>query len=168
MRVHRTVGVLVASLAAVLAGCENGHGVRIGFNTTAPFVGASPVVGASLFPQTIGFMSVPGSRCPTIAPFLSSFSLFIDQRGGSDIFLDQVVFQFADRSGHRSPTQFRRDDLTRMFGTTFVGAGATRSFDFTSQFGCGFLSVPSLLYIDLITLNRSGVTHQSTLTATLR
>jgi hypothetical protein len=108
------------------------------------------------------------SRCPSIAPFLASFSLFIDQRSGSDIFLDEINFHFGDGSGRRSPLQLTRSDLTRMFGTTFVAAGATRTFDFSPQFGCGLVSVPSLLFIDLTTLNRGGVRHQSTLTATLR
>jgi hypothetical protein len=57
----------------------------------------------------------------------------------------------------------------------FVGAspivGASLlppTIDFRPQFGCEFLTVPSMLFIDLTTLNRSGVRQQSTLSATLR
>jgi hypothetical protein len=170
MSIGRPAGILLVSLATALSGCDD-NGTRIGFGSAgpaAPFVGASPFVGATLLPSTIGFTSVAGSRCPSIAPFLASFSLFIDQRSGSDIFLDEINFHFGDRSGRRSPLQLTRSDLARMFGTTFVSAGATRTFDFSPQFGCGLVSVPSLLFIDLTTLNRGGVRHQSTLTATLR
>jgi len=170
MSICRPAGILLVSLATVLTGCED-NGTRIGFGLAgpaAPFVGASPLVGATLVPSTIGFTSVTGSRCPSIAPFLASFSLFIDQRSGTDLFLDHVTFHFGDHSGRRSPSQLTRTDLMGMFGTTFVPAGATRTFDFNAPFGCGLLSVPSLLFVDLITLNRSGVRHQSTLTATLR
>ena len=165
MNVHRPAGILLVSLATLLTACENEKGTRIRFGLAEP---SPPFVGASLFPSTIGFTSIAGSRCPSIAPFLASFSLFIDQRSGSDIFLDEINFHFGDRSGRRSPLQLTRSDLTQMFGTTFVSAGATRTFDFSSQFGCGLVSVPSLLFIDLTTLNRGGVRHQSTLTATLR
>jgi len=170
MSIRRPAGILLVALATVLTACDDfkATGVGIGLPVPAPLVGASPIVGASLLPTIIDFTSVVGSRCPSVAPFLSSFSLFIDQRSGTDIFLDQINFQFGDRSGRRSPLQLTRSDLTLMFGTTFVPGGATRTFDFRPQFGCEFVSMPSVLFIDLTTLNRSGVRHQSTLSATLK
>src|SRR5262245_42671298 len=156
MRIHRAAGILVVSLATIAAGCEGDHGTGIGFSTgSAPFVAASPIVGATLVPRTIGFTPV-ASRCPSIGPFLSSFSLFVDQRTSSDIFLDHIDLQFADHSGRRSALQFTHSDLTQMFGTTLVSAGAARTFDFSARFGCDFVSVPAVLIIDLVTLTRSG------------
>ena len=166
MRIHRALGMLIVSLATMLTACDDGgrgFGAR-----TAPFAGPSPFAGASLFPQTIGFSSVSEFRCPSIAPFFTSFSLFIDQRGGSDVFLDQVHFQFGDHGGNRSPLLLSRSDLTAMFGSTLVPGGGTRTFAFKPQFGCGLATVPSNLFVDFITLNRSGVAHPSTLTAVLR
>lgn len=165
MSIRRAAGILLVSLATAVAGCEDDKGTGIGVGLGGP---SAPFVGASVSPSTISFTSVAGSRCPSIAPFLSSFSLFIDQRSGTDIFLDHLSFEFGDGSGRRSPFQLSRSDLTRTFGSTLVPRGATRAFDFRPQFGCGFLTAPSLLLIDLTTLNRSGVRHQSTLTATLR
>jgi hypothetical protein len=164
MSIRRPAGILLVSLATMLTACDDFNATGTGIGMAAP----SPFVSAGLFPPTLGFTSVPGFRCPAIAPFLSTFSLFIDQRSGTDIFLDQINFQFGDRSGRQSPLQLSRSDLTLMFGTTFVPAGATRTFDFRPQFGCEFLSVPQLLFIDLTTLNRAGIRHQTTLTATLQ
>lgn len=168
MGIHRAAGILIVSLATLLTACEDGGGTRFGFAApTAPFSGL-PFVNASLFPPTIGFTSVAGFRCPTTAPFFSSFSLFIDQSDGVDIFLDQVRFQFADDGGRRSSLLLARADLAAMFGSTLVAGGASRTFDFRSQFGCGLLSLPSSLFVDFVTLNRLGVSHQSTLNAVLR
>jgi hypothetical protein len=164
MGIRRPVGILLVSLATVLTACDDFTAIGTGVGSLEP----SPFVRASLLPPTLGFTSIAGFRCPTIAPFLSQFSLLIDQRGGTDLFLDQVNFRFGDRSGRLSPRQLTRSDLTRMFGTTLVPGGATRTFDFEPRFGCEFLSVPNLLFIDLSTLHRDGVRHQSTLTATLK
>ena len=163
-------GVLIVSLALLFVACENGKRVRVSASLTAPspFGAPAPFAGASLLPATIGFTSVPVFNCPSLAPFFSNFSLFVDQRSGSDIIIDHVVFQFIDRSDRRSSLPLTRSDLSTMFGTTEVPAGATRTFRFNPRFGCGFLSVPSLLVIDLSILNRSGVRHRSTMTAAIR
>ena len=120
MSLRRFAGLLIVSLAPILAACDDFKATGIGVGLLAP----SPSVRASLLPPTLGFTSVPGFRCPGIAPFLSPLSLFIDQRGGTDIFLDQITFQFGDRSGRRSALQLTGHDLTGMFGTTLVPAGA--------------------------------------------
>ncbi len=172
MSIHRPAGALILSLAIAFAACDDDYyrrvRVRASLNEPSAFGPPAPFAGASVFPSTIGFTAVPVFRCPSISPFSSTFSLFIDQRGGSDVFLDDIVFVFVDVSDHRSPLQLTRGDLTTMFGSTLVSAGATRTFRFSPQFGCGFISVPSLLVIDLSVLNRSGVSHRNRLTAFVR
>ena len=168
MRIHRPAGVLIVSLGLLFAACDE---LKLGGTATlapSPFGPPAPFAGASLHPATIGFTSVPAFRCPSIEPFFSTFSLFVDRRSSSDIFMDHVVFEFVDGAGRRSPLQLTRGELTSMFGTTLVAGGATRTFHFSPRFGCGFSSLPTLLVVDLSFLNRSGSRHRSTLTASVR
>ena len=167
MKVHRRAGILVGSLAIVFAACDSDIRVRTSLAAPSPFGPSAPFAGASL-PATIDFRAVSAFSCPSIAPFFSTFSLFIDRRGADDIFVDQATFQFVDRAGRRSEHVLTRSDFATRFGTTLVRGGETRTFDFNPTFGCGFISVPSLLVIDLSILNRGGVRRVSTLSAALR
>ena len=167
MNVHRRAGLLVGVLAIVCAACDSDIRVRSSGAAPLPLGPSAPFAGASL-PATIDFRAVSVFNCPSIAPFFSTVSLFIDRRGADDIFVDQLIFQFVDRSGRRSQQQLTRTDLATKFGTTLVRSGQTRTFDFTPTFGCGFISVPSLLVIDLSILNRGGVRRGSTLSAAFR
>ena len=167
MNVHRHAGLLVAALAILCAACDSDIRMRASGAAPSPFGPSAAFAGASL-PATIDFRTVSVFNCPTIAPFFSTVSLFIDRRGADDIFVDRLIFQFVDRAGRRSQQQLTRTDLAAMFGTTLVRGGQTRTFDFTPTFGCGFISVPSLLMIDLSILNRGGVRRGSTLSAAFR
>jgi hypothetical protein len=168
MNVHRRASLLVGSLAIVFAACDSDFRVRTSLAAPSPFGPPAPFAGGASLPATIDFRAVSAFSCPSIGPFFSTVSLFIDRRGADDIFVDQLTFQFLDRSGRRSQHQLTRTDLATRFGTTLVSGGQTRTFDFNPTFGCGFISVPSLLVIDLSILNRGGVRQGSTLSAALR
>jgi hypothetical protein len=172
MTVQRAAAVLLASLACGFAACDDDHDVRVRASVTgptpferrAPF-GGPGITGVAIFPANIAFTAVPIFRCPTIAPFFSTVTLAIEERSGSDLFVDVVVFDFVDRFGFRSPLTFTRPDLTALFGSTLVVANTSRNFPFTTHFGCGFRSVPSQLFVDLTFVNRDGVRRGSALTA---
>jgi hypothetical protein len=169
MHVHTPAGVLGVSLAVLFAACESGGRTQTNaFTAPSPFGGTAPFVGTSVVPTTVRFTSVPAFRCPRIAPFTSAFSLVIDRHRGPDIFLDRVAFRFVDGSGLPSPLQLTRSDLVGQFGTTLVPGGTSRTFAFRPQFGCGFISAPSTLFIELSFLDRRGVAQESFLTASLQ
>ena len=172
MNIPRAAVVLLLSLASLFAACDDDHHVRVTasvvgptpFERRAPF-GGPVFAGATFFPTTLAFTTVPIFNCPTIAPFFSTVTLVIDARSGPDVFVDVVVFDFVDRFGLRSPVTFTRADLDGLFGTTLVVANTSRNFPFTPRFGCGFVSVPSQLFVDLTFVNRDGVRRGSALTA---
>jgi hypothetical protein len=175
MAVHRSAAAFIVLLALVSA-CDNADPLRQEAGlpalapsaTPGPFVGRALYVGTRLLPTTIGFTSMPTFSCPLVAPFLSSFSLLIEHRGGPDIFLDNVAFRFIDGSGRHSPNRFTRGDLNGIFGTTLISSATTRRFDFRQRFGCGFVSSPHSVAIGLSFLDRSGSSHQTSLTALIR
>jgi hypothetical protein len=161
MTVHRLVGGLLVGAVAVLAGaCEDSdwqkHKSAHFFEPSPPFVGTSPFVGTQVLPTTIGFATVPFVNCPFVAPFTSNFSLVVDQRSGSDLFLDHAFFRFVDGLGLPSPLDLTRPDLVGMFGSTLVPSGVVRTFRFQPQFGCGFVSVPTSVFINMTFVDRAG------------
>jgi hypothetical protein len=170
MNLHGPAGALIVSLAVLVAACDSKSSTpnRSAFTAPSPFGGPAPFVGASLASDTIGFTSVTTFGCPWIAPFTTSFSVLVDQRSRSDIFMDRASLRFVDGSGLPSPLELTRADLTGMFGTTLVPGGTTRRFEFEPDFGCGFVSVPTSLFVELLFLDRNGARHNSRLTATVR
>jgi hypothetical protein len=169
MRVHRLVCVLVGSLAVVSGGCEDGDWHRKHhFLEPSPFVGVAPFVGATVLPSTIGFAAVPVFGCPLVAPFTSSFSLVVNHGGGPDLFMDRAAFRFVDGLGLPSPLDLTRPDLVGMFGSTFVASGATRTFHFRPQFGCGFVAAPRSVFLNLTFVDRSGGKHHHATTAFIK
>ena len=164
-------GLLIGSLAILLAACDDdGTRLRVQGALTAPtaFGAPAPFVGASLDPAAIRFARVPAFFCPLTPPFTARFSLLIDPRGRADVFVDRIGLRFLDGTGRASPFQLTSGDLFRQFGTTLVPGGAVRTFDFHPQFGCGFASIPALLFIEVELRERDGRTHIKTLSADLR
>ncbi len=155
--------VLAVMLALGVAACDP---VDVPAGTAlAPSPFSSSFIGATLVPPTIAVVPVPIFGCPHVAPFLSTFSLVIDQRRGPDVFFHEADFRFVDISGLTSPLFFDRSGLARMFGTTLISAGTTRSFAFQPAFGCGFISTPRSLSVRLLFLDRGGSALTRTVTA---
>jgi hypothetical protein len=158
------VGVVLAVALALGVGACDPVDVP-GGAALAPSPFSSSFIGAMLVPETLAFVSVPIFGCPHVAPFRSSFSLVIDQRRGPDVFFHEAELRFVDVSGVASPLFFDRSGLARMFGTTLVSAGTTRSFAFQPAFGCGFVSTPRSLSARLLFLDRGGSALARTVTA---
>ena len=108
---------------------------------------------------------LPVFGCPSAAPFVTSFSLLIDQRDGIDVFVHEVGFRFVDAAGFDSPLIFRESDLATRFGSTLLVAGTSRTFAFQPRFGCGLSSTPHLMIVRLVLLDRNRRTHERTLMA---
>ena len=163
--------VLIGSLAILVAACDSdGTRLRVQGAFTAPttFGDPAPFVGASLHPATIRFARVPAFFCPLTPPFTAQFSLLIDPRGRADFFVDRIGLRFLDGTGRASPFQLTSGDLFRQFGSTLVPGGTAQTFDFHPRFGCGFASIPAILFIEVELRERSGRTHIRTLSADLR
>jgi hypothetical protein len=154
---------VVALLAA--AGCDNDpRGIGVGGGVMEP----SPVLAASIVTTPIPFETLPAFSCPLFSPFRSSVALFIDQRGGLDITLNQASFRFVDASGFGSTVFFAPHDLNAMFGIPFIASGTSRVFTFQPAFGCGMVARPRSLAAQIVALDRSGRRLTQMLNAVLR
>jgi hypothetical protein len=161
----RKAAFLVFLVALLAAGCDNDHpGTGIAGGVMAP----SPVFAASLVTTAIPFETLPAFSCPLFSPFRSSIALFIDQRGGADITLNQASFRFVDVSGFGSMVFFEPHDLNAMFGIPFIASGTSRVFTFQPAFGCGMVGRPRSLVAQFVALDRSGRRLTQTLNAMFR
>ena len=148
-----------------MGGCdENLRGTFVAGGNTVP----SPILVVSLVPTAIGFETLPAFGCPAFAPFRSTVSIFIDRRGGLDLTLNEVLFQFVDGSGFGSTVRFGQNDLNSMFGIPFIASGTSRLFTFRPSFGCGFFSAPRSLSARVLLLDRGGNRQMQRLDATFR
>jgi hypothetical protein len=170
--------VVIVVLAVLFGACDSDfdhhdrdrHDRDHGQSFTAPsppFVGTFPVVSTRIDP-VVAFVPVTSFNCPFVSPFSSTLSLFVDQRSGADLFLDQVAFKFVDGTGLPSPLDLTRAELTGMFGTTLIPTGGTRAFRFHPQFGCGFVGSPQAVFVNLRFFDRRGTSHFTTVSASLR
>lgn len=160
-RFIRTAAV-VLSISLGSAACdENSPATLVARGVASP----SAIVNALVVPSTLPFQILPVAGCPFVSPFASTFSLVIDQRGGVDLFLHEVGFQFFDTAGFVSPLFFTRTDLTLLFGPTFIATGTSRTFDFRTEFGCGFASLPRSMAAQLILVDQNGRRLERTMTA---
>jgi hypothetical protein len=166
-RIRRLTFGLILALAISVAGCGEGDD-RVGAVIAGGFFAPSPVFNASLLPSTIPLQPLPVFGCPFTGPFASAFTIVIDQRAGSDVFLHEVGFRFLDAAGFASPLLFNRGDLTGLFGTTLVPFGTTRGFSFRPQFGCGLLTAPRWLAVRLLLQDRRGGLFTHNFTGTIR
>jgi hypothetical protein len=149
-------------MAIATAACDEGTRGAIVANG---FASPSTVVNAAVVPSTLPFQILPASGCPFASPFASAFSLVVDHRGPVDLLLHEAGFQFIDAGGLVSPLFFTTTDLTLLFGSTFVSAGTSRTFDFRTQFGCQFRSSPHRLAGRLVLVDRHGERHERTISA---
>jgi hypothetical protein len=156
-------------LPFLLVACDDDGGLRGTISVSSLTTAPSTVISATIVPTTLSFHILPiFGGCPSASPFSSNFGLFIDQRGGADLSLHQVGFQFVDFSGFGSPVTFLRHDLVTLFGSTLVAGGTSRTFGFQPHFGCGFVSAPHSMAAHLVLLDRIGTRHERRLTVPLR
>ena len=162
-------GILLVPIA--LASCDGQPSMLTGGAITKPSnVPAQPATNVfnvfpAVMPPTIPFQILPVFGCPLVSPFATSFSLVIDQRDGLDIIVSEVGLRFIDQSGFESPLIFSESDLATLFGTTIVLGGTRRMFPFHPRFGCGLRSTPHVMVVRLLLRDRSGRSHERTLTA---
>lgn len=160
-RFIRSAAVLLCVSLGSAACDENRPAILLARGVASP----STIVNALVVPSTLPFQILPVAGCPLVSPFASAFSLVIDQRGGVDLLLHEVGFQFLDTAGFVSPLFFTRADLTLLFGSTFIATGTSRTFDFRTEFGCGFASSPRSMAARLVFLDRNGTRLERTMTA---
>ena len=82
-----------------------------------------------------------------------------------DLFVDAVTLRFGNAP---SPFALSADDLLRIFGTTNIPAGTTRTFTFNPEFGCGFSTTPGALIVTVTVIDLRGQRQVATATATIR
>ena len=171
-RLRRVGHIIVLIMPLALVSCDTGPARLVGgggiagpseVSTTQPsgVFSISPM----LVPSAIPFHTLPVSGCPSLSPFVTSFSLILDQRAGIDVFLHEVGFSFFDGAGFNSPLIFRRSDLATRFGSTLVIGGTSREFAFQPRFGCGLSATPELMILRMLLLDQNGRTHERTLRA---
>ena len=170
-RLRRIGNIIVLIMPLALASCDSAPATLFGSAITGPSNVPIPQhsnvfnISPMLVPSTIPFHILPVFGCPLASPFVTSFSLIIDQRDGIDVFVHEVGFRFVDGAGFDSPLIFRQGDLATQFGSTLVVAGTSRTFAFQPRFGCGLSSTPHMMVLRLLLLDRHGRTHERTLTA---
>ena len=171
-RLRRFGNVIVLIVPVALASCADGQTTMIlGSAITRPSVAPAPPppngfnITPILEPPTIPFHILPVFGCPSTSPFVTNFSLVIDQRGGVDVFVHEVGLRFVDGAGFDSPLFLGQGDLATLFGSTLVVGGTSRTFPFQPRFGCGLSSTPRLMFLRLLLRDQHGRTHEHTLTA---
>ena len=162
------LGLLVAAAAAIAACDGNNATMVVGGSVLQP----SSVAFGSAFavtqiqPQFLVRQPALTFRCPVIPPLTTTFSIFVQPR--VDVFLNQVTLRFIDGSGIGGvPIPFPTGDLNRLFGHTMVRAHTSRTFPFSTAFGC-FPSSPTLLSAEIVFVDGNGIMQQSTLTANIQ
>jgi hypothetical protein len=159
------------SLAAILPilfciACDEGH-------ATGPQVfgvGPSPSMNvmATVQPPIPTLMPIFGFGCPFRQPFTSSFSVMLQEPGGTDLILDRATFHVLDRSNTSSePIVFSRPNLDGLFPTTHIPGRTVGTFPFTLQFGCG-ITTPQTLIVDLILIGPFSLPQAITMRAEMR
>lgn len=157
----RTASIGMAVLAVVMsaAACDDsGGGPRTNQMVSSPSA-ALPMRVAPIQLQLAHV--VPDATCPMTQPFMTHFDLTLGPPS-SDVFIDDVTLRF---DGVGNAVVFTRPELERMFGSTQVPFGFTRTFTFTPQFGCGFSSTPGSLVLVVTTIDSGGQKHEATATA---
>jgi hypothetical protein len=152
-------------MAVAATACDGGHGadIRVGGSVLRP----SPNVVVQIQPERLAPLSVAGFGCPALPPLTAAFSVVV-RAVEVDLRLDSVRLQFIDGSGvGGSPIPFPTPDLVRLFGSTRVVAGTSRSFPFSIRFGCFPLS-PTRLAVDLSLLNGQGMPVRSSASAPIQ
>jgi hypothetical protein len=153
--------VLALLFGGAAAGC---NGFDLAF---VSIVEPAPFVGTTLVPTPLPFHSVANFGCPRLPPFQATFTIAIDQHTKGDLFLDTADFSFTDRTGLASAVIFSRSELAGLFGQTRVAAGARRSFDFHTRFGCGLIGLPREVVVVLNLSDGRGGRHRSRASAQL-
>ena len=170
-RLRRVGNIIVLIMPLALVSCDSGPARILGTGIAGPSEVSTTQpsgvfnISPMLVPSAIPFHTLPVFGCPSVSPFATNFSLFIDQRAGIDVFLHEVGFRFFDGAGFESPLIFRRSDLATRFGSTHVVAGTSREFAFQPRFGCGLSAAPQLMVLRMLLLDQNGRTHERTLTA---
>jgi hypothetical protein len=170
-RLRRIGNVIVLIAPLALASCDSQPAMLFGSAITRPSNASVPPpsngfnISPMLVPSTIPFHILPVFGCPSASPFMTSFSLVIDQRDGIDVFVHEVGFRFVDGAGFDSPLTLGHGDLATLFGSTLVVAGTSRTFAFQPRFGCGLSSTPHVMVLRLLLHDRNGRPHERTLTA---
>lgn len=161
---HAACPAFIVVLLAT-AGCDDGpRGHFVARGVIAP----SPVLAASLVPTAIPFDVLPAFSCPALSPFRSTIALFIDQRTGLDVTLEEVSFRFVDTFGFGTTVFFGQHDLNTMFGIPFIASGGSRLFTFQPAFGCEMVAAPQSLVAQIIAIDRSGRRQMQTLNGVFR
>jgi hypothetical protein len=170
-RLRRIGNVIVLIVPFALASCDSQPTMLLGSAVTRPSEASAPQppngfnISPMLVPPTIPFHILPVFGCPLTSPFLTNFSLVIDQRESIDVFVHEIGFRFVDGAGFDSPLILGQSDLATLFGSTLVVAGTSRTFPFQPRFGCGLSSTPRLMILRLLLRDRHGRPHERTLTA---
>jgi hypothetical protein len=132
---------------------------------------ASPVILPTIQPQTITINRAPFGGGGAGGACTSAFDVSVREQTGADLFLNQVSMRLLDGSSlWVSPLLFTGPALTRIFPTVFIPAFSTGTFRFAPDFGCrfGVSGLPSTLVIDMVLLDRAGVPHTATTSASVR
>jgi hypothetical protein len=145
--------LLIGAAALLVTACESdvkSSGVVFG-----PTASTAPI-GVALAPQILA--------CD---PFGTSFDLIVNA-ASRDLFVDSVTVRLGDGSNAGGPMlTFADTELRRLFGSTQVRAGATRSFGFFPRFGCGGLFGRSLVF-ELGVIDVSGARQTIRTNGTIR
>lgn len=160
----RTAWIAMAVLAAAMsiAACDDsGGGPRTNQMVSSPSA-ALPMRVAPIQLQLAHV--VPDATCPMTQPFMTHFDLALGPPS-ADVFVDDVTLRF---DGAASSIVFTRPELERLFGSTQVKFGSTRTFTFTPQFGCGFASAPGSLALVVTAIDGNGLKHEASATATIQ
>lgn len=116
----------------------------------------TPTVNTLVIPATtLPFQIMPVLGCPSAPPFGSHFSLVVNPVS-VDLTMTEVGLQFVDTTGVPSPVNFLQNDLTALFGSTAIVAGAGRTFSFSTNFGCSFRANPHVMRGRAVFVNPLG------------
>jgi hypothetical protein len=116
---------------------------------------------ATLDPRVIVIEPL-GFVCPILPAFAATFRLTL-REPAVDMFLNEVRLQLGDGSGRGGQTiPIPSLELARRFGSTRIGPGSTRSFDFAERFDC-FTALPTTLVVALTLVETSGMAHEQTM-----
>ena len=105
--------------------------------------------------------------CSASSPASAAFQLVI-REPGEDLSLRSITFRFADGTTPGSrPVMFSAAEITRMFGSSVVMAGAARRLGFSVPYDCS-LPRPTRMFVHVDAATRSGRAIESEAAASIQ
>ena len=174
---HKLTIACSLALAAALTACGDSK-----LDPTAPTTTiATEMVSSStqspsvsVRPSTMTALPVADGSCPSVAPFIVPFDVFVTA-GSTTLILTDVSMRFVDTQGvqmpqvtmQMPPVTLTAPLPTTPFGTALVEARTTRNFSLQLPIGCGTGRAGTVI---IIIDARDGLGHPMTMqvTATVR